>query len=219
MVKLESGAARHGRNWCTNCRRMGGGGGDGGAGGGAGEGDQEEGGGQEWGEEWAREERRRCMNDELCATCHGRHASLVFNRLEERPSAVSAARAARTAEVGSRSGRAPRSARAATTRHPSAPAGTCDAASPPRYLSVHSHHLAGPLTPCRRDQVRTRASMHLVQMGYIRRYRDWSIANRPKATNPSATAASRYLPNGCARIACSAPSSPCAFCRSKVSAA
>ena len=77
----------------------------------------------------------------------------------------------------------------------------------------------GPLMPCRRDQVRTRASMHLVQMGYIRRYRDWSIANRPKATNPSATAASRYLPNGCARIACSAPSSPCAFCRSKVSAA
>lgn len=54
---------------------------------------------------------------------------------------------------------------------------------------------------------------------YIRRYRDWSIANRPKATNPSATAVSRNLPNGCARIVCSAPSSPCAFCRSKVSVA
>jgi hypothetical protein len=34
----------------------------------------------------------------------------------------------------------------------------------------------------------TRASLHLVQLGYIRRYRDWSNANRPKATNPSATA-------------------------------
>ena len=57
------------------------------------------------------------------------------------------------------------------------------------------------------------------QMGYIRRYRDWSIANRPKATNPSATAVRRYVPNGCARIVCSAPSSLCAFSRSKVSAA
>jgi hypothetical protein len=55
--------------------------------------------------------------------------------------------------------------------------------------------------------------------GYIRRYRDWSSANRPKATNPSATAVSRNLPNGCARVVCSAPSSPCACCRSKVSAA
>jgi hypothetical protein len=57
------------------------------------------------------------------------------------------------------------------------------------------------------------------QIGYIRRYRDWSIANRPKAMNPSATAVSRNLPNGCARIVCSAPSSPCALSRSKVSAA
>jgi hypothetical protein len=63
------------------------------------------------------------------------------------------------------------------------------------------------------------ASSIAVQMGYMRRYRDWSIANRPKAMNPSATAVSRSLPNGCARIVCSAPSSPCAFSRSKVSAA
>jgi hypothetical protein len=57
------------------------------------------------------------------------------------------------------------------------------------------------------------------EMGYIRRYRAWSIANRPKATNPSATAVRRNFPNGCARIVCSAPSSPCACCRSKVSVA
>jgi hypothetical protein len=55
--------------------------------------------------------------------------------------------------------------------------------------------------------------------GHIRRYRDWRIANTPKAANPSATAVSRYLPTGCARIVCNAPSSPCAFCRSKVSVA
>ena len=54
---------------------------------------------------------------------------------------------------------------------------------------------------------------------YIRRYRDSSSANRPKAKNPSATAVSRNLPSGCARIVCSAPSSPGAFCCSKVSAA
>jgi hypothetical protein len=63
------------------------------------------------------------------------------------------------------------------------------------------------------------AAGYLVELGYIRRYRDWSNANRPKATNPSATAVSRNLPNGCARVVCSAPSSPCACCRSKVSAA
>jgi hypothetical protein len=55
--------------------------------------------------------------------------------------------------------------------------------------------------------------------GHIRRYRDWRIANTPKATNPSAAAVSRNLPNGCARIVCSAPSNPCAFCRSKVTVA
>jgi hypothetical protein len=59
----------------------------------------------------------------------------------------------------------------------------------------------------------------LVCQGYIRRYRDWRIENRPKAAKPSATAVSRNLPNGCARIVCSAPSSPCAFFRSKVSVA
>ena len=58
-----------------------------------------------------------------------------------------------------------------------------------------------------------------VRRGHIRRYRDWRNANRPKATNPSATAVSRNLPNGCARIVRSAPSSPCVFCGSKVSAA
>ena len=56
-------------------------------------------------------------------------------------------------------------------------------------------------------------------LSYIRRYRDWSSANRPKATNPSAAAVSKNLPNGCARIVCSAPSNPCAFCRSKVTVA
>jgi hypothetical protein len=61
-------------------------------------------------------------------------------------------------------------------------------------------------------------SVHLVRLGHIRRYRDWRIANTPKATNPSAAAVSRNLPNGCARIVCIAPSSPC-FCRSKVSVA
>jgi hypothetical protein len=55
--------------------------------------------------------------------------------------------------------------------------------------------------------------------GHIRRYRDWRIANTPKATNPSATAVSRNLPNGCATIVCIAPSNPCSFCRSKVSVA
>ena len=54
---------------------------------------------------------------------------------------------------------------------------------------------------------------------YMRRYRDWSMANRPNAANPSATAVSRNLPNGCARMVCMAPSSPCAFCGSKVSVA
>ena len=54
---------------------------------------------------------------------------------------------------------------------------------------------------------------------YIRRYRDWSMANRPNAANPSATAVSRNLPKGCARMVCMAPSSPCAFCGSKVSVA
>ena len=65
----------------------------------------------------------------------------------------------------------------------------------------------------------TRVSVHWVQLGYIRRYRDWSIANRPKATKPRATAVSKNLPNGCAAIVCSVPSRPGAFCRSKVSAA
>jgi hypothetical protein len=55
--------------------------------------------------------------------------------------------------------------------------------------------------------------------GHIRRYRDCKIANTPKATNPSAAAVSRNLPNGCARIVCNAPSNPCASCRSKVSVA
>jgi len=58
--------------------------------------------------------------------------------------------------------------------------------------------------------------VHWVQLGYIRRYRDWSIANRPKATKPRATAVSKNLPNGCAAIVCSVPSRPGAFCRSKV---
>ena len=51
---------------------------------------------------------------------------------------------------------------------------------------------------------------------HIRRYRDWRIANTPKATNPSATAVSRNLPNGCVRIVCSAPSNPGVFWRSKL---
>lgn len=55
--------------------------------------------------------------------------------------------------------------------------------------------------------------------GHMRRYRDWSMANRPKATNPRATAMSRKIPNGWAKIACSAPSKPCACCWSNVSAA
>ncbi len=55
--------------------------------------------------------------------------------------------------------------------------------------------------------------------GHIRRYRDCRIANTPKATNPSATAVSRNLPNGCVRIVCIAPSNPGVFCRSKVSVA
>jgi len=53
---------------------------------------------------------------------------------------------------------------------------------------------------------------------HIRRYRDWRIANAPKATNPSAAAVSRNLPNGWATIVCMAPSSPC-FWRSAVSVA
>jgi hypothetical protein len=80
--------------------------------------------------------------------------------------------------------------------------------------SSSSKGLRDPPGPDGLNQVRA-----LVRLGYIRRYRDWSIANRPKATNPSATAVSRNLPKGCARIVCSAPSSPCAFCRSKVSVA
>src|SRR5665648_140636 len=51
-------------------------------------------------------------------------------------------------------------------------------------------------------------SVHLVRLGHIRRYRDWRIANTPKATNPSAAAVSRNLPNGCARIVCIAPWAP-----------
>ena len=54
--------------------------------------------------------------------------------------------------------------------------------------------------------------------GHIRRYRDWRIANAPKATNPAATAVSKNLPNGCAAIVCIAPSKP-VLCRSKVSVA
>src|SRR6478752_1411818 len=36
--------------------------------------------------------------------------------------------------------------------------------------------------------------------GHIRRYLACSKANRPKATNPNATAVSRNCPNGCARM-------------------
>jgi len=52
---------------------------------------------------------------------------------------------------------------------------------------------------------RTTLGMHFVAVGLIRWYRDWSIASRPKATNPRATAVSSNLPNGCARAVCSAP--------------
>jgi hypothetical protein len=33
-------------------------------------------------------------------------------------------------------------------------------------------------------------------LGYIGRYRDWRVANRPKATNPTPTVVSKNLPNG-----------------------
>jgi len=57
------------------------------------------------------------------------------------------------------------------------------------------------------------------KLRHIRRYRAWRKANRPKATNPNATAVSRNWPNGCSRIVRIEPSRPFACCASNVRAA
>ncbi len=54
---------------------------------------------------------------------------------------------------------------------------------------------------------------------HIRRYLDCTIANRPKAINPSATAVSRACPKGRSAIVRSAPSRPRDSFGSKVHAA
>jgi hypothetical protein len=84
--------------------------------------------------------------------------------------------------------------------------------------SVERHRVAGEVVSATGLAPPARDALGRTGAGHIRRYRDWSIANTPKATKPSAAAVSRNLPNGCARIVCIAPSSPC-FCRSKVSVA